>query len=351
MNYETGKRYFLIFIASVVLACAPHTAKAQTQPMVGVTATADSSTISIGDWIHLTVQATHPSSVSIQWPAFRDSLGGGFDIIQADTAARRSESNGQITETRTIVVSRYEPGSSMIPAITLAYRSPNDTTVYSAQTNPIPVEVRPIAVDTTIAIKDIKPPLSVPLSWQEILLYAGIVLLLAALGYGGWWLWKKRQRKQLGIVEEKPAIPPDILALAQLHELEEKHVWQKGEIKAFYSEATEIVRRYFEGRYGVMALEMTTDEVLDQLVQFKLSREMMDEIRAFLADADLVKFAKVIPSISDNERVIPVALEIVEKTRPVAQPNVPHVQVVDVAPTGAAVAETGNSTGRQVKGP
>ncbi|HLP14774.1 MAG TPA: hypothetical protein VK470_00870, partial [Bacteroidota bacterium] len=127
--------------------------------------------------------------------------------------------------------------------------------------------------------------------------------------------------------------------------------WQKGEIKAFYSEATEIVRRYFEGRYGVMALEMTTDEVLDQLVEFKLSREMMDEIRAFLADADLVKFAKVIPSISDNEHVIPVALEIVEKTRPVAQPNVPHVQVVDVAPTGAAVVETDNSTGRQAKGP
>jgi hypothetical protein len=124
-------------------------------------------------------------------------------------------------------------------------------------------------------------------------------------------------------------IPPDILALAQLHELEERHVWQKGEIKAFYSEATEIVRRYVEGRYGVMALEMTTDEVLDQLASLKLSKDMMSEIRTFLADADLVKFAKVIPSFSDNERVIPVALDIVEKTRVVVHQPAPEAETLN----------------------
>jgi hypothetical protein len=40
-----------------------------------------------------------------------------------------------------------------------------------------------------------------------------------------------------------------------------------------------------------------------------------------------VKFAKVIPSVSDNERIIPVSAEIVERTKP-APVSAPMVQTI-----------------------
>lgn len=344
MTYETRTRKLTRWcIALLVVMSAAGAPRAAAQQEVGVSASSDSSTILMGNWIYLTIQAKHPSSMHIAWPALKDSL-GPFDIVQTDSTIKTQESNGVTTETRTIALSRYEPGAAVIPPVTVSYRKPNDTTAYTAQSNPISIEVRGIAVDTTQAIKDIKPPLSVPISLQEIAVYSLIILVLCAIGYGAWWYWKRRRNRALGIVEEKPAIPPDVLALAQLHELEEKHVWQRGEVKLFYSEATEIVRRYFEGRYGVMALEMTTDEVLDQLAAAKLSKEMMAEIRTMLAEADLVKFAKVIPSVSDNERVIPKAMDIVERTKPAPMP-VPEVEVV--TDEKAAPAVEGGATNVQ----
>jgi hypothetical protein len=320
MKYDTGKRLSIIVVGFILL-CISTAVPAAAQD-VNVTATVDSTNISLGDWIHLTVEAKHPSSLQVAWQALRDSI-GPFEIVRLDTL-RTEEANGVVTEKRALIVSRYEPGSSAIPPIGVTYRTSGDTTVHTAQSNPIPIEVRGIAVDTALAIKDLKQPLTVPLSWQEISLYTGIVFLICLLAYGAYWYWKKKQRQTAGIVEEKPVIPPDILALQQLRELEGKHVWQSGEVKLFYSEATEIVRRYFEGRYGVAALEMTTDEVLDQLKSLGVPRGMphgmLATINEFLTGADLVKFAKFVPTPSDNEQVIPVAAAIVQKTKPSSIP-------------------------------
>jgi hypothetical protein len=82
------------------------------------------------------------------------------------------------------------------------------------------------------------------------------------------------------------------------------------------------VREYFEGRYGVMALELTSDEVFAQIRRFSLDADVMKAIEAFFIDADLVKFAKYMPVPSENEDVIPKGLEIVEGTKLVAE--VPH---------------------------
>jgi hypothetical protein len=327
MTYDSVKRYCIIAMTIVMLGIGSALpARAQD---VSVVATVDSTNITIGDWVHLTVEAKHPAAVSIAWQALRDSI-GPFEIVRLDTV-KTEEANGVVTEKRALIVSRYEPGSSAIPPIGVSYRTAGDTTVHTAQSNAIPIEIRGIAVDTTLAIKDLKQPVSVPLTWQEITMYTGIVLLLCAIGYGAYWWWKKRQRKLAGIVEEVPVIPPDVLALQQLHELEAKHVWQSGEVKLFYSEATEIVRRYFEGRYGVAALEMTSDEVLDQLKACPLPNGLMDTVRVFLTDADLVKFAKVIPVPSDNEKVIPAALTIVQKTKPTVTPAAAPVMTTAAA--------------------
>ena len=282
---------------------------------VSVTTSVDSTHITMGDWLNLTVQVRHADSVNILWSALQDTL-GVFEIVRLDTLPAVGN-GGSVVEGRKITLSAYDSGSFVIPPILLAYVHANDTTQRYVQTDSETIQVSSVEVDTAKAIKDIKPPLSVPLTWKEIALYAGIVLAVAALIYGGYYYYRKRKRKAGEIIEEEaPKIPPHILAMTRLMELKEKRVWQQGNLKEFYSEATEIVRQYFEGRYGIMALELTSDEVFAQLRRFTLDKDVTKLIEAFFINADLVKFAKYTPVPSENEAVIPQAQEIVERTKP-----------------------------------
>jgi hypothetical protein len=301
-------------ICAVILLFAVHTSFTFSQE-VSVTTTADSTHITMGDWLNLTVQVKHADSVKIAWSEFKDTL-GAFEIVRLDTL-QSEEAGGTVTDGRRITLSAYDSGSFVIPPVLIGYQYSNDTTRRFVQSDPQTIQVSTVEVDTSKAIKDVKPPLGVPLTWKEIALYAGIILALGALIYGGYWYYRKRKKKTGEIVEEEaPKIPPHIQAMIRLKELKEKRVWQQGDVKAFYSEATEIIRQYFEGRYGIMALELTSDEVFAQLGRFALDKDATKLIEAFFIDADLVKFAKYTPVPSENEAVIPQALDIVERTKP-----------------------------------
>ena len=285
---------------------------------VTVTAIVDSQSITMGDWIHYSVDIKYPSGVAVAVPSLKDTL-GRFDIVQQDTLMR-SEENGMVELKKNFIITRFDAGNHTVPPFVVQYRDASGN-IRTAQSNPIPVEVRGIEVDTSRSIRDLKPPLTVPMSLEEIVLYVALVLLAAAAGYGIYYYLQRKKRILSAADETIPDIPAHILALLQLDELEEKELWQKGENKLFYSEATEILRRYFERRYGIMALEMTTGEVMEQLQKFKIEKEMFNAIEQLLSDADLVKFAKVQPGVKDNEDVIPTARKIVEKTKP-AEENV-----------------------------
>ena len=312
MKVRERNLFTRIRVFSILLAALPSLLFSQE---VSVSTNVDSSHISAGGWLNLTVHVTHAPSISLGWSQMRDTL-GAFEIIRVDTL-ERDESGGVVTEGRKYTLTAYDSGAIIIPPVLIAYRSPNDTTQRFVQSDPVTVQVSTVEVDTSKAIKDIKPPLSVPLTLKEIAYYGGAILALAALVYAVYYYYRKRKRRPGEIVvEEKPKIPPHIQAIVRLRELQEKRIWQQGNVKAFYSEATEIIRQYFEGRYGIMALELTSDEVFGQLERFHLDAEVTKVIESFFIDADLVKFAKYNPVPSENEGVIPHALDIVERTKP-----------------------------------
>ena len=75
----------------------------------------------------------------------------------------------------------------------------------------------------------------------------------------------------------------------------------RGEVKEYHIEASDVIRRYIEARFRVTALEMTTWEILQGLRQVGAGQGFRDDVRRFLDQCDLVKFAKVRPS-SDASR-------------------------------------------------
>ena len=90
----------------------------------------------------------------------------------------------------------------------------------------------------------------------------------------------------------------------------------------FYTQVTDVLRVYLEGRFGINAMELTSDEIM-ALVK---KEPGLNEVRAALKDlltlADLVKFAKMVPIENQNERSLLIAFDVVDKTKPIEEPQV-----------------------------
>ncbi|HXF99447.1 MAG TPA: hypothetical protein VNL69_01620, partial [Bacteroidota bacterium] len=94
----------------------------------------------------------------------------------------------------------------------------------------------------------------------------------------------------------------------------------QGLIKPYYSEVSEIVRRYFENRFGFLSLEQTTDETLHNLRRFPVAQPVVPLVETLLRRADLVKFAKYQPGVAEHEETLALAFEVVERTKVVESP-------------------------------
>ena len=88
-------------------------------------------------------------------------------------------------------------------------------------------------------------------------------------------------------------------------------------MKSYYTQLTEITRRYIERQYGVPALERTTQEILEAFSRSNTEDPILDEMLQDLLElADLVKFAKEDPLPMENQTNLNNAYLFVQKTFP-----------------------------------
>lgn len=173
-------------------------------------------------------------------------------------------------------------------------------------TDSLLINVATVAVDTTKQkMFTIKPIVEEPYIFDDFKPYLWwLLLLLAVIAAGVFYYLRK---KNIVIFERKPAVPPFEEALQKLKLLDKKQLWQHQKTKEYYIELTEIVRAYIEKEWHIPALESTTDELHEFMLDFieikKLPTNKQTAIRLhkLLQEADLVKFAKYTPVSSEIE--------------------------------------------------
>jgi hypothetical protein len=287
-----------------------------------ISARIDSSQYKVGQWILLHIATELPQGVDSLVLAAKDSL-GSFEILNVEKSV--PENNRQEW---TLRLTMFDSGNVSIPPVPFSYRSRTDTAQRMAYSNPVSVSIVAIPFDPKGDIKDIKPPLNAPWKFEDFLPYLLALLLVALvlLAYYFYRKWKKRREE--GFVPLKPSIPPGQVALAALRSLEDKHLWQQGKIKQYYSEVTEIIRRFLEEQYGVLALESTSDEIIAQLMKLPEAQALLQEFRSFFTTADLVKFAKYLPTPADHENELRWGYEVVRSMIP--QPKAEQSELQEV---------------------
>lgn len=215
-------------------------------------------------------------------------------------------------------LTQFDSGKYTIPSVKILI---NNKAFLS---DSIKVEVADVQVDTLKQkMYDIKDIVAVKDGFGDWWKYLLGLLLLAGLGALGYWYFKKRQKEK---IEEEIYKTPIEKATNLLNNLEKKELWQHGEVKAYYSELTDIVRNYIEEAIEIPAMESTTSELIEGLKvasrkkKMKLSQETIENLFVVLKQADLVKFAKSKPldfEITEDRKKIERAIVTLDKAIPV----------------------------------
>ena len=282
-----------VAFTAAVIAGGPVTVSGQ----VDIRSDIDTTLVTVGDRITLSVRVTHPPGASVAWP---DSLNlTPFEVLGAQVLPMQSEGDGRVSSA-TFLLTAFELGEVEIPPFDVELIS-SDGRRETLRTDGFGVEVVSVGQDETGDIREIRGPLMIPVSVLRVAGWLAALLMAVVVGAWGYRRWAHARGGEEPVEKGPPARPPHEIALEALDRLEHSEMLMRGQVKEYHIEASDILRRYIEARFRVTALELTTWEILDGLTRAGTAQGFRDDLRRFLDQCDLVKFAKVRPS-SDASR-------------------------------------------------
>jgi hypothetical protein len=257
------------------------------------------------------------------WPTIKDTILGNLQVInrsKIDSSWSADKKTLQLSQKLRITC--FDSGFYTIPPISFFYRHLPDTTIRTAQTEIQILTVHTLAVDTTLAIKPIKGPVKIGFSLLEFMpwIIAGL-LFIAFAGFLIWYYLKRKKGEPIFVLRPSVKYQPHELALMELEKLRAKKLWQAGKIKDYHTELTDILRKYFEDRFHIMAMESTTSEILEDLESKTLvTKENREILNRILVMADLVKFAKYLPMPEEHDQSMNYAVDVINNTSSTPEP-------------------------------
>jgi hypothetical protein len=288
----------------------------------------DKSEAHVGDPIRLSVVTVAKTGVPVNLPGAFDL--GPFSLLGRDETSEQNLGDGRIRREFALRIAAYEPGEVQVPPIDVTYLGPHGE-VKTARTAPVAIKIASlIANEPEPAIKDAAAPVSV-MEENRVPLYVGGALLAAGVGALISFFIVRKLRARRGERPGPPPRPAHEIALERLDRLGALGFLENADNRPFYFALSEVIRDYLGARYGFDSLEMTTDELIDELTGHSgrdLASFMVTEIQAWLSGSDLVKFAKVSPTANEARGALESAIRIVTATRP-----------APVAPVAAAPQE------------
>ncbi|MBO4804349.1 MAG: cell wall anchor protein [Muribaculaceae bacterium] len=278
----------------------------------------DSATLLMGKTTALHLEITQDKNARGFFPGEQlDTLSAMIEIAERPAADTTDLGNNRIQINRDLIIQSFDSGMWVIKPI--PYVVSGDT----AYCNQLSLKVLPVDVSKMKDINDIKPVEAIPfnlLDWLPDYWWAwllGLLLILAAI-----WAYHKYYKKGVNPLKPvKKRLPPYEEAMINLQNLKAAQLWQQGKEKEYFTGLTDILRVYIDRRFGINAVEMTSTQIIDTLKKNEETKAVNEQLEMILEVADIVKFAKVRPLADDNEVAFQRAVNFVEETRPIEQPE------------------------------
>lgn len=280
-------------------------------PPVRVTTRVEPREVTIGTPFRYTMRVEAAGDVELVVPILAERLGDFFITDFGEMPRQQDEGNVVLERWYTLVT--YEPGDQIVPGPPVQYRVPG------SELQRLDAPDALVIVDSMLAkaekaddIHDIRGPAAVPRDYSILGWIAVAVLVLVASVLA---LFRLLNRSR--VAAAPPPRPAHEVALEALTRLRAARLPDAGRHEEYYVRLSSIVRSYLEGRFHLRAPEMTTEEFL-QVAQRnpQLAPPQRASLVQFLGEADLVKFARYVPTLPDAERAYSAARQFVESTQP-----------------------------------
>ncbi|MBK7830171.1 hypothetical protein [Nannocystis sp.] len=284
---------------------------------VAVTAKISPDPSQVGDLLKLELTAAYPAGYTVNLP-----LGLVLDplhLVSVDEAEPESTGQG-FRKVFTITAQHFAVGEARVPAFPLTYLGP-DGAVQTVQVPPTPFTVSSLLANEPDPKRQLEdPPVSLeyPNRRAEIIIYSAAAALLVGLVGGLLFArWRRRPRP----VVLPPPVPAHVVAYQQLDDLQKAELVARGAYQDYYLQLTEIAKGYIEGRFGIDALDRTTDELRRALEQAaaQIAPLKPTELVRFLQACDLVKFARFAPPGEEATAALEEVRKMVDATVPSAK--------------------------------
>ncbi|WP_437903730.1 hypothetical protein WME95_35200 [Sorangium sp. So ce327] len=316
---------------SVWASCAEHVPPGATRPRIEETFPKNGFS---GYAAHLEITVTHgkgetvlPEGFKVQGDsdAARAIQKAGFVLPEADAGAGPTSTTTATdagATTRLVipfVPLPKEPGRSalLLPPVPIAVSRASGELV-TVCTRPHEIVIQdPIANERDPKVKPNPPPRPQREEWVLAKQLTVGILIGAALGLLVAWLvrrWLRRPR----VVAAPPPKLPWVAALEELEALRRSDLLGEGRTGEYFDRVSDCVRKYLGARYGFDGLETTSDEMRDLLARVRPPVPVLPQIARFLADCDLVKFARLQPTEADCLTALDDGENIVHRTTPPA---------------------------------
>ena len=265
----------------------------------------------IGEQVKIDVSVTCKPSAQVIFPQTAD-IPQGIEFLGAIDNEDEQAADGQVLRSRSYVFTSFDDTLYYLPPMTVSV----DGKDY--KTNKLALKVLDVEVDT-LHLEQYRPAHDIqqnPFLWSDWSLSFWLSVVMLMLMAVAWYLY-------LRLRDNKPVIAslrivkrllPHQKAMKAIEEIKADHIVSAENPKEYYTRLTEALRRYIEERYGFSAMEMTSSEIIDRLVQSG-DQTMLDELRQLFQTADLVKFAKYSTLINENDANLVNAIDYINQTK------------------------------------
>jgi hypothetical protein len=248
--------------------------------------------------VTLTLTIEGPATLEVEEPHLSDALDAWKE---KRSPIRRVGKKERVTWSQVISLSQVKAGLVPVADVSVRFRSGPGQSWEEAKW-----------IDILKQIRDVPSPPVPPVeatTWSQrwvLILVVGLVCLLA----GGWWLWMRRRDRPA------PPLPADQWALRELDRIERTLLPPHGEAEVYYTQLSQVIRRYLTERFGLHALEQTTVEFLEEVRLLpQLNAEQQATLREFFERCDLAKFARAGPPPEECRQTAELARTLVGQTK------------------------------------
>ncbi len=275
-----------------------------------ITSSLSKASLSAGEIITYNVTIIAPSGANVIPPVIDKSI-GAITVREWNSSTKKLSKGDSVTVSYRITT--YIPENCTIPELSFLVVHGSQTDTLKSQSHIL--SFQSVIDKDTVDIKDLKPQLEAgtkPMWLMWILIVATALIIIIFV------FFRFFNKKKTAGEKVIPLLPPYEEAINAINELERQKYLQRGLIREYVFNLSEILKRYIERRFETNASEFTTEEVVAWLGVSGLDTTLKQSVEWFFRTSDPVKFARVIPPQETIDKFMGETMNFLNATRPVA---------------------------------